>query len=420
MKFIHTADIHLDSPLAGLSWTKDAPLARLRESTRQALRNLVDYARAEGIDFIVIAGDLYDGTWRDYSTGLFLAGQMARLAEAGIAVYVALGNHDAESKLTRQLTMPANVHVFPAHRATTARLDVHDVAIHGRSFPTAAVSENIALAYPPAEPGRFNIGLLHTAAGGREAHANYAPCTLTDLVGRGYDYWALGHVHAREVLCERPHVVFPGNLQGRHIRETGAKGFTVVHVEDGRVLSAEHVAADAVRWFRCTIDLTQALDLDDVLDAVDRELCAVAAEAENRLAVVRLDLGGATSAHTTIVREHDRLVAECRAAALRAPGEIWVERVCIATRPPGDALALAERPDAIGALLRSISAMAGDVEARAALASELHPMISRLPSDLRQPWSRGAASITDSRLDGVIAAARDLLAGRILATEDEA
>ena len=417
MKFIHTADIHLDSPLAGLSAAKDAPFARLRDSTRQALRNLVDFALAEPVDFIVIAGDLYDGTWRDYSTGLFLVAQMARLAEAGIPAYVVLGNHDAESRLTRQLTLPANVHVFPADAARTVRLDAHDVAVHGRSFGTAAVSENIALAYPPAEPGRFNIGLLHTAAGGRDAHANYAPCALADLLGRGYDYWALGHVHAREILSERPHVVFSGNLQGRNIRETGAKGFTVVRVEDGRVSSADHVAADAVRWFRCGVDLTQACDLDDVLDAVGRALAAAASDAEDRLAVVRLGLDGATPAHAAIARQRERLVAECHAAALRAAGEVWIERVCIATRPPSDLATSAGRADAIGALLRSIAEMAGDGEARGALALELDQIISRLPADLRAAWANGGG-IADAKLGDVIAAARDLLAGRVLAEDD--
>ncbi len=416
MKFIHTADIHLDSPLSGLSAARGAPVERLRDSTRQALRNLVDYALAEAVDFIVIAGDLYDGTWRDYSTGLFLVAQMARLAEAGIPAYVVLGNHDAESKLTRQLRLPVNVHVFPADRAATVGFDAHDVALHGRSFGTAAVNENIAFAYPQAEPGRFNIGLLHTAAGGREAHANYAPCALADLLDKGYDYWALGHVHAREVVCERPHIVFSGNLQGRNVRETGAKGFTVVHVEGGRVLSADHVAADTVRWFRCGIDLASAFDLDDVLDAVSRPLSAVAAEAGDRLGVVRLILDGATPAHAAIARDRERLVAECHAAALRAAGEVWVERVCISTRPPGDVLASAERPDAIGALLRSIAAMTTDEAARAALSAELGQIVSRLPAEIRGPLAEDGAT-ADARLDDIIAAARDLLAGRIHAED---
>lgn len=417
MKFIHTADIHLDSPLAGLSAATGAPAARLRDSTRAALRNLVDYALAEAVDFVVIAGDLYDGTWRDYSTGLFLVAQMARLACADVPVYIVLGNHDAASKLTRQLTLPANVHVFPADAARTVLLDAHDVALHGRSFPTQAVSENIALAYPPPVPGRFNVGILHTAAGGREAHANYAPCALSDLLAKGYDYWALGHVHAREVLSERPHVVFCGNLQGRNIRETGPKGFTLVHVEGGRVVAADHVAADAVRWFRCRVDLARASGLDDVLEAVELAFAAVAADAEDRLAIVRLDLDGPTPAHAAVTRERERLVAECQAAALRAPGDVWIERVCVATRPAHGFDAAVERPDAVGALLRSVTAMTGDDAARAALAAELDQIVSRLPADVRGSWTDGGVTIADARLDTAIAAARDLLAGRILTAE---
>ncbi len=401
MKFIHTADIHLDSPLAGLSAAKDAPFARLRDSTRAALRNL-----------------LYDGTWRDYSTGLFLTAQMARLAEADIPVFIVLGNHDAESKLTRQLTLPANVHVFAAQKAQTIRLDGCDVALHGRSFPTPAVGENIALGYPPPVPGRFNIGLLHTAAGGREAHADYAPCALADLIAKGYDYWALGHVHAREILSERPHVVFPGNLQGRNIRETGAKGFTVVRVENGRVATADHVAADAVRWFRCGVGLADVFDFDDVLDAVGEALAAVAADADGRLAVVRLVLDGRTPAHAAVARHRERLVAECHAAALRAAGEVWIERVCVATRPPGNLDAAAHRPDAVGALLRAIADMSGDDDARSALAAELEQIVSRLPSEMKAAWSNAGGPIATSKLDGAIAAARDLLAGRILAEDD--
>jgi DNA repair exonuclease SbcCD nuclease subunit len=418
MKFIHTADIHLDSPLAGLSAAKDAPSARLRDSTRAALRTLVDYALAEAVDFVVIAGDLYDGTWRDYSTGLFLTAQMARLAEAGIPVFIVLGNHDAESKLTRQLTLPANVHVFAARQPQTIRLDACDVALHGRSFPTPALGENIALSYPPPVPGRFNIGLLHTAAGGREAHANYAPCALADLLAKGYDYWALGHVHAREILSERPHVVFCGNLQGRNIRETGPKGFTVVHVEDGRVVAADHVAADTVRWFRCSVDLAKASDLDEVLDAVADALGTAAADADGRLAVVRLVLDGETPAHAALAGHRERLVAECQAAAQRAAGEVWIERVSVATRPPGDLDAAAQRPDAVGALLRAIADMSGDDDARSALGAELEQIVSRLPGELKAAWSDAGAPIAASKLDGAIAAARDLLAGRILAEDD--
>lgn len=449
MKFLHTADIHLDSPLTGLSATSlsatglgatslgatslggaaDCPVDRLRQSTRRALVNLVDYALAEAVAFVVIAGDLYDGTWRDYTTGLYFARQMARLAEADIPVHVVLGNHDAQSRLTRQLRLPDNVHVFPADRATTVFSPDRSVALHGQSFSQAAVSDNLAIAYPPAVSGCFNIGLLHTAAGGRAQHANYAPCALPDLLAKGYDYWALGHVHAREILHEHPHVVFPGNLQGRHIRETGAKGFTVVSVEDGRVKAADPVAADVVRWLRCRVDLTAADDFDAVIDAVDAALAAARDDADDRLAVVRLVLEGATPAHAALMMQRERLGADCHGAAVRVSGDMWIEKIVVRTRPHYDPDAAAARPDAIGALIRATAAFAADEAARAALAGELNELVRQLPDELRAAWTEpssriagtaGGAQLADERLDAILADARDLLTARILNAEGNA
>lgn len=419
MKFVHAADIHLDSPLTGLGAKSGAPLERLRDSTRRALANMVERAIEERVDFVVIAGDLYDGDWRDYATGLFFVRQMARLATAGIPVYIVLGNHDAESILTRQLTLPANVTVFRADQAHSVQLAEHAVTLHGRSFPTAAVSENLAISYPRPVPGHFNIGLLHTAAGGRDAHANYAPCTVTDLIAKGYDYWALGHVHAREILHEHPHIVFPGNLQGRHVRETGAKGFTVVRVEGSHVVAADHVAADVVRWSRVVVDLGEAADFDDTIDAVAAALAAALGTAEGRFAVVRLILEGPTPAHSRLVVDRERLVAECHAAAARVSDVLWIERVTVATRPRHDIAAAAARPDAIGALLRSVASLADDGEARAALGGELSELVTRLPDGLKSTWWRDGR-FDPEQLDCILAAARGLLAGRILDAEDEA
>ena len=420
MKFLHAADIHLDSPLTGLGAAAECPVERLRQSTRLAFINLIDYAIAEAVDFIVIAGDLYDGSWRDYSTGLFFVRQMSRLADAGIPVYVALGNHDAQSRLTRELRLPDNVHVFASDRSETVFFREGTVALHGRSFAQPAVTDNLVLDYPQAQPACLNIGVLHTAVGGREAHANYAPCALTDLLAKGYDYWALGHVHAREVLHEDPHIVFPGNLQGRYIRETGAKGFTLVRVEDGRIVAAEPVAADVVRWQRCRVDLSTAVDFEDALDIITGAIATGLDDAEDRFAVVRLVLEGATPAHTALVMQRDRLVTECHGAALQASSDLWIEKVELATRPHVDFDAAAARPDAIGALIRAAAALAVDDDARAALAQDLDALVSCLPDELRTTWTQsdnGVRQIASDRLDDVIAEACSLLSARMLDAE---
>lgn len=255
-RFLHTADIHLDSPLLGLSRYEGLPEQDIRGATRAAFDNLVQCAIDKAVDFVLIAGDLFDGEWRDMGTGIYFARAIGRLHQAGIPVFLLAGNHDAESVVTRSITWPPNVRLFGAKRPETHTLPELGVAIHGQSFATPAVTDNLVLAYPDASTHHFNIGMLHTALAGRQSHAPYAPCSLDDLKSKRYDYWALGHVHEHEVVCEDPHIVFPGNTQGRTIRETGPKGAVIVNVEDGRVMSVDRVNLDVLRWAVVEVDCT--------------------------------------------------------------------------------------------------------------------------------------------------------------------
>ena len=271
--FLHAADLHLDSPLRGLE--ADAPADRIRGATRQALVNLVDLALAEKVAFVLLAGDLYDGDWQDYPTGHFLVSQLARLTQAGIHVYAISGNHDAQSVLTRQLPWPERARMFDTTAAHSLAVPDLDVVIHGQGFATQAVTDNLAANYPAAVAGKFNIGLLHTAVGDDSLYGNYAPCTVQQLADHGYQYWALGHIHLRGELHGDPSwIVFPGNLQGRHINEEGEKGATLVHVRAGRV-TPEHRTLDVVRWARVRVDLSDA----DGLDALGAEVRAALREA---------------------------------------------------------------------------------------------------------------------------------------------
>ena len=254
MKFIHTADIHLDSPLSGLASYADAPAEMLRTATRDAFTNLVNEAIEEGVDFMVIAGDLYDGTWKDYNTGYFFCREMGRLNKADIPVYLLFGNHDAESEMTKKLSLPPNVHTFATREPSTFRIEHLKVALHGRSFKEAATTENLAVNYPDRVAGWLNIGVLHTALEGNAQHATYAPCSLAELSAKGYGYWALGHVHEYAILQQTPcWVVFPGNLQGRHIRETGPRGAVLVTADETGILSVERLFVDVLRWHQVSV-----------------------------------------------------------------------------------------------------------------------------------------------------------------------
>ena len=201
ISFLHAADIHLDSPLRGLERYENAPVDRMRRATRRAFERLVDLAIEKRVDFVVIAGDLYDGDCRDYNTGLYLTRQLGRLRDEKIPVFLIAGNHDAANRMTRVLPLPDNVRMLGHDRPETVCIKDLDVAIHGQSFGKPAVTENLAAGYPAALPGCVNIGVLHTGLGGMNGHERYAPCTLDELRFKRYDYWALGHIHvARGVM----------------------------------------------------------------------------------------------------------------------------------------------------------------------------------------------------------------------------
>jgi exonuclease SbcD len=253
--FLHAADLHLDSPLLGLTRYPGAPVDRLRNATRDAFRELVDEALQRAVDFVVLAGDVFDGDWPDYASGLWFAAQLRRLTEAGVLVYLLYGNHDAESRMTSKLRLPPGVHAFGSAAPESFEVPGFDVVLHGQSFADPCVETNLVKDYPPARAGVFNLGVLHTGLEGYEGHGRYAPCSLADLVAKGYDYWALGHVHKRQVVSQDPWIVFPGNLQGRHARELGPKGASFVRVQDGAVASVEEFACDVARWAHVEVDL---------------------------------------------------------------------------------------------------------------------------------------------------------------------
>jgi DNA repair exonuclease SbcCD nuclease subunit len=383
VKFVHAADIHLDSPMRGLDRYDGAPADNFRAATRRAMENLVALCVDEAVDFLLIVGDLYDGNWKDYKTGLFFAAQMSKLRAADVPVFLVRGNHDAESNITRTLKLPDNVHVLDAQRPETIRLPKIGVTIHGQSFGHRAVTDDLAARYPDAEPGAFNVGLLHTCLTGREGHEPYAPTSLETLKARGYEYWALGHVHAREVLSEDPWIVFPGNTQGRHAREIGEKGATLVTVEDGRVAQVEARALDGVRWAVCEVDADGAATTDELLERVRARIAEEQVVADGRTLAARVIVRGATRAHAGLCSDAERWINEVRAIGTDLGGGLWIEEVRWETRAPIDLAELAERDDAVGQLVRAVRDLRGDDTALRELAAQLQELKPKLPAELR-------------------------------------
>lgn len=331
-RFIHCADIHLDSPLVGLEqYDDERPVEKIRTSTREALRNLVDACIEHDVSFLLIAGDLYNGRWKGISTGQFFASQMRRMVQAGkdIPVYLIKGNHDAESVVMREISIP-NVHLFSHRKAESKLLEDLRVAIHGQSFAQPKEEANLSLHYPKPKDGYFNIGLLHTSATGRPGHDTYAPCTISDLTEKGYDYWALGHIHKREILHEYPHIIFPGNTQGRHINEAAeeGKGCSLVTVRDGRVVEVEHLVLDTVRWVRVDVECSGATTKEEVYRRIEATLTSVALQHAPRMLAVRLTLIGRCEAKDSLYLDLQATQNDIRhRASYVTTGEIWLEKI---------------------------------------------------------------------------------------------
>jgi DNA repair exonuclease SbcCD nuclease subunit len=385
MKFVHAADLHIDSPLRGLERYEGAPVELMRGATRRAVEHLVNLCLQEDAKLLLLCGDLYDGDWKDYSTGLFFCRQMARLREANVSVVWIRGNHDAASRLTQHLRPPDNVHELSHARPVTLEREIDGVcvALHGQGFSKPKVSDDLTERYPVPVAGAFNVGLLHTALDGREGHDAYAPCRVESLRNKGYDYWALGHVHRREIIERDPWIVFPGNLQGRHARETGEKGATLVSVQDGRVVDVEHRALDEVRWEHVVLDANQAASIDDVIDGVRERLALAVSEAEGRTLAARVSVVGATRAHAALCLNEERVEHELRGCALDIGREtVWLEKVIVRTRALGDPLVLRERNDPVGALVRALDCLRHDEAELGVLVEELGELRRKLPREL--------------------------------------
>jgi DNA repair exonuclease SbcCD nuclease subunit len=358
MKFIHCADVHLDTPLQGLVKYSGAPVHEIRNATRRAFEKVLATAIEEEVDFLVIAGDLYDTGLKSFESALFFNKQMVQLNEAAIQVYLVYGNHDAASKLTKQLRPPANVHVLRTNEPQTILDDNLGIAIHGQSFATPEITENLAANYPAPISDRFNIGVLHTNLGGFSDHANYAPCSLEDLKNKGYQYWALGHVHNRHILCTDPYIVYPGNIQGRHGKEQGEKSSELVTVSDTGIVSIQQVPTSVVPWMEIRVDASDCQTADDVFDKLRSELQAQFPSSNERVSAIRVKIAGASDAHAELSRDPDRVRNQAISVANECGNDLlWVERVQLATLPRVNRESLLERDDPMGEIVRIVAAL---------------------------------------------------------------
>lgn len=406
--FIHAADLHLGSPLTGLALKDDTIARRFAAASREAFSELVTRAIEMKVAFVVIAGDVYDGEWKDTSIGLFFNREVGRLDRAGIPLFLLKGNHDAESVVTKTISLPDSVSQFPTNKAKTFSIDELKVVLHGRSFPDRAVDENYAMSYPAPVPGWFNIGVLHTSCDGRPGHATYAPCTVQELASRGYQYWALGHVHEFEVLARDPCIVFPGNLQGRSVRECGPKGAVLVDVADGHVTNVRRMIVDRARWAVVLVNLDGISEEMAALRKIEDEIRPAAEQAESRLLALRVRLEGTTPLHRLLKSDPRRFSDEVQAAAHRCNEDIWLESLRIETQEPH---AAASSDDVVASidLAATLDGLQHDSDVRMSASALIAEITSKLPGGISEAEAPLAGD-----LDELLRDARALVLGRTM------
>ncbi|PAQ06588.1 metallophosphoesterase family protein [Mesorhizobium temperatum] len=412
-RFLHTADIHLDSPLRSLA-LRNPDLAELvGDASRQAFVAIVDLCLAERVDALVIAGDLYDGDQTSMKTARFLASQMTRLHQAGIKVFKIRGNHDAMSRISKQLVFPDTVTIFSGRpQSVLQTAGGLDVMFHGLSFANPKAPESLLPKYTAPREGAVNVGIMHTSLAGSPGHDVYAPCSVADLHGHGFDYWALGHIHVRKVHPGASTVVMPGMPQGRDINEAGEKSVTLVTIHDDRSVEVEERLTSVAQFERVSVDLTGMTEWSEVVGRIRSALEDIRASVRSRHVVVRLGLTGASPLSWTLIRDRDLLLAEAEQAAEHV-GDTWVEKLELGLAPPRT-----ETPEGVAdPIFELAEAMRADASSEAfrAEARELVlKTIADLPPDGRDFAGKDEAAL-ELFLDRVLASGADLVTARLKA-----
>lgn len=413
-RFIHTADLHLDAPLKAIA-LRDPDLAhQVGVASRIAFSRIIDLCIEEAVAFLLIAGDLWDGTHSSTKTPRFLKQELLRLKDAGIRCFIIRGNHDALARQTGELELPENTHLFGG-RPSTAELDIdgQQIDIHGMSFRDPHAPESLLPRYPAPKQGAFNIGMMHTSLNGSPGHDNYAPCSLAELEAHGYDYWALGHIHRRAEHLGRAMIVMPGIAQGRDIGEAGPTSVTLVSVADDHAVTLEQRAVACLRFERIALDCTGISEWADLLSSLERAIreAGQAERSEDHL-VIRPVLHGSTPLAWRIARDIDRLKEEARAFA--AIAGLWIDKLELRVAEGGDAIIVAGTHLPAELVQTVLTDLPQDPALASALQAAAQELLRDLPPDVRDILGQNEAELAQRCQDLLARGAPLVLAGLTL------
>jgi DNA repair exonuclease SbcCD nuclease subunit len=403
--FIHAADLHLDSPFAGITARVPSIAGVLQQATFKALDALVDLARARQADFVVLAGDVFELADKSLGAQLAFADAVSRLEAPGIAVFMVCGNHDPASGRSFSVDFPKNLFIFPHEKVETrivSRQGTNIAAVSGISYEKSAESRNLVALFPREHPGLFSIGLVHANVGGATGHENYAPCKISDLDNPGIDYWALGHVHTKRIVSQKPLALYPGNTQGRSFAEAGQRGCYFVQVE-GNKITSEFCPLDAVRFLEEEIPIAGIETISALENAIFDKVGKLAAEAGNLPLVCRITLAGRGPLYGELKGPdtEDVFLERARQAFEGRNPFVWVERIKNCCAPEADLAAREKGDDFVAQVLALAGKMQKDPAAAKRMAEQA---LSPLFDDSRM--KRAVNPLTDEEISEILDNAR--------------
>lgn len=376
--FVHAADLHLDSPFAALNVDNPDLASILHSATFEAFDRVIQLCLEEQVDFLLVAGDVYDGSDRSLRAQVKFRDGLQRLHEAGIRSFVIHGNHDPLDGWSSTLEWPSGVHVFGEHLETTeVKRDGSLLArVQGISYPKRDERRNLSLLFHPTDSA-FHIALLHANVGSDTGHEPYAPCTLEDLMKSQMDYWALGHVHSQRVLSAHlPFVVYPGNTQGRNIKETGEKGCYLVKVGEDKEVELEFRATDVIRWTTYELSIHDLQTEQDLINALDHACVEISEKASDRPSIARMTLSG-RSPLFKFLKAPNSVADLLEILHERGPSyfpSVWVEQILLSVSPDIDPMARMKERDFLGDLIRYSRELMGEKHLGALVREDLAPL----------------------------------------------
>ena len=409
IKILHTADLHLDSPLRSLALRNSGLRDTIAAASRSAFSQLIDRAISEEVAAFLIAGDLFDGKERTATTGAFLLAELDRLGEAGIEVFYIKGNHDAENPIAGALDLPAHVHVFDARGGKKQLTD--DIWIHGVSFADSHAPDSLLPRFKSPVPGAVNIAMLHSSLGGAAGHDDYAPCSITALTEMGFDYWALGHIHKRQVHSQTPWVVMPGMPQGRDIGEAGPKSATLLTIDRG-CINVSEVPTSVVEFVHTELDVTEA-DNNETLRALLKAHLKETRHAISAPAgVLRLTLTGCPARHWKFLRDRD-VWSEQLGELAESAGNLWIDKLLFAFSPPSANDTAGNASDELATTMATIRTEPGFTELAR---TEVETVLQALPATIRDRLMADEAE-RDALVERLAKAGADLVLAQMKGVE---